>query len=50
MRDIGAEMEVTRQVIHYHYDGKYDLMAKFLEYVIDQYEGERRGGRRRPAV
>ena len=39
MRDIGAEMEKTRQVIHYHYDGKYDLLSKFLEYVIDQYEG-----------
>ena len=39
MRDIGAEMEKTRQVIHYHYDGKYELMSHFLEYVLDQYEG-----------
>jgi AcrR family transcriptional regulator len=39
MRDIGDEMEMTRQVIHYHYDGKYDLLSSFLEYVIDQYEG-----------
>ena len=39
MRDIGEEMEMTRQVIHYHYDGKYDLMSHFLEYIIDQYEG-----------
>jgi AcrR family transcriptional regulator len=39
MRDIGEEMEMTRQVIHYHFDGKYDLIASFLEYVIDQYEG-----------
>ncbi|MFD1647602.1 TetR/AcrR family transcriptional regulator [Haloarchaeobius litoreus] len=39
MRDIGEEMELTRQVIHYHFDGKYDLMASFLEYIIDQYEG-----------
>ncbi|AHF98739.1 AcrR family transcriptional regulator [Halostagnicola larsenii XH-48] len=39
MRDIGEEMELTRQVIHYHYDGKYDLLSSFLEYVIDQYEG-----------
>jgi AcrR family transcriptional regulator len=39
MRDIGEEMELTRQVIHYHFDGKYDLMSSFLEYVIDQYEG-----------
>ncbi|QLH84466.1 TetR/AcrR family transcriptional regulator [Halosimplex pelagicum] len=39
MRDIGEEMDLTRQVIHYHFDGKYDLLSSFLEYVIDQYEG-----------
>lgn len=39
MRDIGDEMDMTRQVIHYHFDGKYDLMSSFLEYIIDQYEG-----------
>ena len=39
MRDIGEEMEMTRQVIHYHFDGKYDLLSSFLEYIIDQYEG-----------
>lgn len=39
MRDIGDEMDLTRQVIHYHYDGKYDLLSSFLEYVIEQYEG-----------
>ncbi len=39
MRDIGDEMEMTRQVIHYHFDGKYDLLSSFLEYIIDQYEG-----------
>ncbi|WP_053947096.1 TetR/AcrR family transcriptional regulator [Halolamina sediminis] len=39
MRDIGEEMEKTRQIIHYHYDGKYDLLANFLEYIIEQYEG-----------
>lgn len=39
LRDIGEEMELSRQVIHYHFDGKYDLMASFLEYIIDQYEG-----------
>lgn len=39
LRDIGEEMDLTRQVIHYHFDGKHDLMASFLEYVIDQYEG-----------
>jgi len=39
MRDIGEEMDLTRQVIHYHFDGKYDLLSAFLEHVIDQYEG-----------
>ncbi|WP_306061808.1 TetR/AcrR family transcriptional regulator [Natronococcus wangiae] len=39
MRHIGEEMELTRQVIHYHFDGKYDLISSFLEYVIEQYEG-----------
>ncbi len=39
VRDIGEEMDLSRQVIHYHYDGKYDLLSSFLEYVIDQYEG-----------
>lgn len=39
MRDIGEEMEMTRQVIHYHFDGKHDLMSAFLGYVTDQYEG-----------
>ncbi|MDB2239744.1 TetR/AcrR family transcriptional regulator [Halorubrum ezzemoulense] len=29
MRDIGEEMDLTRQVIHYHFDGKYDLMSSF---------------------
>ncbi|WP_232688852.1 TetR/AcrR family transcriptional regulator [Halobacterium zhouii] len=39
VRDIGEEMELSRQLIHYHFDGKYDLLSSFLEYVIDQYEG-----------
>lgn len=39
MRDIGEEMELTRQVIHYHFDGKHDLLSSFLEYISEQYEG-----------
>lgn len=39
LRDIGEEMDLTRQVIHYHYDGKYDLLASFMEYIVEQYEG-----------
>lgn len=39
MRDIGDEFEMSRQLIHYYYDGKHDLISAFLEYVIEQYEG-----------
>lgn len=39
VRDIGDEMDMSRQVIHYHFDGKYDLVSSFLAYIIDQYEG-----------
>jgi len=39
VRDIGDEMEMSRQLIHYHFDGKRDLMSSFLEYIIEQYEG-----------
>ena len=39
VRDIGAEMDRSRQLIHYHFDGKYDLLSSFLAYIIDQYEG-----------
>ncbi|GAB7093759.1 TetR family transcriptional regulator C-terminal domain-containing protein [Halolamina litorea] len=38
VRDIGAEFEKSRTLIHYHFDGKHDLIASFLEYVIEQYE------------
>lgn len=39
MRDIGEELDKSRTLIHYHYDGKLDLITEFLEYVIEQYEG-----------
>ncbi|ESP90099.1 TetR/AcrR family transcriptional regulator [Candidatus Halobonum tyrrellensis] len=39
MRDIGEELDVSRTLIHYHYDGKHDLISAFLEYIVDQYEG-----------
>ncbi|MFC4551648.1 MULTISPECIES: TetR/AcrR family transcriptional regulator [Halorussus] len=39
MRDIGAEFEMSRPLIHYHYDGKHELISAFLEYIIEQYEG-----------
>ncbi|MWG36908.1 TetR family transcriptional regulator [Halomarina oriensis] len=39
MRDIGEEFEMSRTLIHYHYDGRHDLISALLEYVIEQYEG-----------
>ena len=38
VRDIGEEFEKSRTLIHYHFDGKHDLIASFLEYLIEQYE------------
>lgn len=40
MRDIGDEFEMTRPVIHYHYNSKHELISSFLEYVIDQYKND----------
>lgn len=40
MRDIGEEFEMTRPVIHYHYNSKHELISSFLEYVIDQYKND----------
>ncbi|WP_248905514.1 TetR/AcrR family transcriptional regulator [Halocatena marina] len=39
MRDIGEELDMSRTLIHYHYDGKHDLISAFLEYIVDKYEG-----------
>ncbi|GGL73264.1 TetR/AcrR family transcriptional regulator [Halocalculus aciditolerans] len=38
VRDIGEEFEKSRTLIHYHFDGKHDLISAFLEYLVDQYE------------
>lgn len=40
VRDIGEEFEKSRTLIHYHFDGKHDLISSFLEYLIDQYENQ----------
>lgn len=40
MRDIGDEFEMTRPVIHYHYNSKHELISSFLEYVIAQYKND----------
>jgi AcrR family transcriptional regulator len=38
MRDIAAEFEKSRALIHYHYDSKADLLAAVLEWMVDRYE------------
>jgi AcrR family transcriptional regulator len=34
MRDIAAEFEKSRSLIHYHYDTKADLLADLFEYLV----------------
>jgi len=38
MRDISAEFEKSRPLIHYHYDSKEHLLGAVLEWMIDRYE------------
>jgi AcrR family transcriptional regulator len=38
MRDISAEFEKSRALIHYHYDSKADLLAAVFEWMVDRYE------------
>ncbi|XVH33729.1 TetR/AcrR family transcriptional regulator (plasmid) [Haloferacaceae archaeon DSL9] len=40
MRDIGDEFEMTRPVIHYHYNSKHELISSFLEHIIAQYKDD----------
>ncbi|WP_435102190.1 TetR/AcrR family transcriptional regulator [Halarchaeum sp. P4] len=40
VRDIGEEFEKSRTLIHYHFDGKHDLISAFLEYLVEQYEDQ----------
>ncbi|WP_210423561.1 TetR/AcrR family transcriptional regulator [Halorussus marinus] len=44
VRDIGEEFEKSRTLIHYHFDGKHDLISSFLEYLIGQYESQSKLG------
>lgn len=38
MQDIADEFEKSKSLLHYHYDTKEDLLAAFLEHLIDQFE------------
>ena len=37
VRDIGAEFDRSRSLIHYHYNSKEELIAAFLDYLMDSY-------------
>ncbi|WP_224214687.1 TetR/AcrR family transcriptional regulator [Natrinema longum] len=38
MQDIAAESTKTKGTLHYHFEGKQDLLESFLEYLLDQFE------------
>jgi len=38
MRDIAAEFDKSRPLIHYHYESKEDLLGAVFEWMVDRYE------------
>lgn len=40
MQKIADEFEMTSAVLHYHYDTKENLLAAFLEYLLDEYAAQ----------
>ncbi|SEV88789.1 TetR/AcrR family transcriptional regulator [Natrinema salifodinae] len=38
MQDIAAESTKSKGTLHYHFDGKRDLLESFLEYLLTQFE------------
>ncbi|OLZ42669.1 TetR family transcriptional regulator [Natrinema saccharevitans] len=38
MQDIAAESDKSKGTIHYHFDGKQDLLESFLEFLLTQFE------------
>jgi AcrR family transcriptional regulator len=38
MQDIADETDRSKAALHYHYDGKADLFAAFLEHLADEFE------------
>ncbi|WP_115865178.1 TetR/AcrR family transcriptional regulator [Halorussus litoreus] len=37
MQAIADEFDMTKAVLHYHYDTKEDLLVSFLDYLLDQF-------------
>jgi len=50
MQDIAAECDVSTAALHYHYDTKADLLAAFLEGLLDDYERRLADRGERPPV
>ena len=38
MQDIAAESDKSKGTLHYHFDGKGDLLESFLGYLLDRFE------------
>lgn len=38
MQDIADELGKSTSLLHYHYDTKRDLLAAFLEYIVEEFE------------
>ena len=38
MQDIAAESDKSKGTLHYHFDGKGDLLESFLEFLLDRFE------------
>ena len=50
MQDIAEECDMSTAALHYHYDTKADLLAAFLEGLLDDYEQRLAGRGDRPPV
>lgn len=38
MQDIAAESDKSKGTLHYHFEGKQDLLESFLEFLLDRFE------------
>src|SRR6056297_754308 len=38
MQDIAAESTKSKGTLHYHFEGKQDLLESFLEFLLDRFE------------
>ncbi|SFG71300.1 transcriptional regulator, TetR family [Halopelagius inordinatus] len=38
MQDIADESDLSKSALHYHFDGKHDLLVSFLEHLLDRFE------------